>query len=100
MKTLAVPLEPFHNVVAGQEDSLGASRLIHDRHGSLPNRLTNILSASFADAEIRDTVRILDRSSIENTLEVRRRLRFDVQKEVIDCNAGIINAFGAVAQVR
>ena len=63
------------------------------------NRLTSILSASYADTDIRNALRTFDKTETQNTSALRRRLRLDVQKEVIQCNAEIINDFGGVAQV-
>lgn len=81
------------------DDRLTASSVTQRNH-ILSHKLTSVLSASYADFEIRDALRQLDATHIQNTSEVRRGLRFDVQKEVIDCNAGIIDDFGAVAEVR
>ena len=66
----------------------------------LSNRLTSILSTSFADGEIREALRILDEKKIKNSPEARRWLRIDAQKEVIECNGEIIKDFGQVAEVR
>ena len=69
------------------------------RSNALSNKLNNVLSASYADSEIRDALRTLDERRIRNTAETRRRLRLDVQKEVIDQNGDIIKNFGHVAEV-
>ena len=65
---------------------------------ALNARISNVLSTSFADFEIQDAFQTLDSRGIENTPETRRNLRLDVQKEIIDCNAEIINDFGLVAE--
>ena len=70
------------------------------RSNALSNKLSNVLSASYADSEIRDALRSLDEREIRNTAEVRRRLRIDVQKEVIQRNGAIVHDFGRVAEVR
>ena len=70
------------------------------RTNVLSNRITSVLSASYADTEIRNALNTLGKKGIENTPEVRRRLRIDVQKEVVDCNGAIIQDFGHVAEVR
>lgn len=70
------------------------------RSNALSNKLSNVLSASYADSEIRDALRSLDEREIRNTAEVRRRLRIDVQKEVIQRNGAIVHEFGRVAEVR
>ncbi|KKK25038.1 hypothetical protein P175DRAFT_0464826 [Aspergillus ochraceoroseus IBT 24754] len=68
------------------------------RSNALSNRLTSVLSASYADSDIRDALETLSTRGIHNTAEVRRQLRLDVQKEVVDCNAEIVRDFGKVAE--
>ncbi|EIT79313.1 putative oligomeric Golgi family complex subunit 6 [Aspergillus oryzae 100-8] len=68
------------------------------RSSALTNRLTSVLSASYADSDIRDALETLSLRDIHNTPEVRRQLRLDVQKEVVDCNAEIVRDFGKVAE--
>ena len=80
------------------EDSLEPGNL-PQRSIALSNKLSSVLSASYADAEIRDGLRNLDQRGIQNTPEVRRNLRLDLQKEVIDRNGEIIKDFGQVAEV-
>lgn len=70
------------------------------RPTALTNRLTTVLSASYADSDIRDSLETLSLRGIHNTAETRRQLRLDVQKEVVDCNAEIVKDFGKVAEVR
>lgn len=69
------------------------------RNSALTTKLTTVLSASYADSDIRDALKTLDDRGVENTAETRRQLRLDVQKEVIDCNGEIIQNFGRVAEV-
>ncbi|KAI9727807.1 MAG: Golgi transport complex subunit 6 [Cirrosporium novae-zelandiae] len=64
----------------------------------LPNRLTAVLSTSYADGDIRQALETLDARGLQNTPETRRRLRLNVQKELIDCNGDIINDFGHVSE--
>ncbi|EPS33279.1 hypothetical protein PDE_08241 [Penicillium oxalicum 114-2] len=64
----------------------------------LSNRLTSVLSASYADSDIRDALETLSLRGIHNTAETRRQLRLDVQKEVIESNAEIVRDFGVVAE--
>lgn len=78
--------------------SPGASN-VAPRSTALSNRLTSVLSASYADSDIRDALGTLDRRGIKNTAEKRRQLRLDVQKEVLDCNGEIVADFGKVAEV-
>ncbi|KAF9888354.1 Golgi transport complex subunit 6 [Aspergillus nanangensis] len=68
------------------------------RSNALSNRLTSVLSASYADSDIRDALETLSLRDIHNTAEVRRQLRLDVQKEVVDSNAEIVRDFGNVAE--
>ena len=70
------------------------------RSTALSNRLTSVLSASYADADIRDALETLDKRGINNTAERRRQLRLDIQKEVLDCNGEIVADFGKVAEVQ
>lgn len=69
------------------------------RSTALSNRLTSVLSASYADSDIRDALETLDKRGINNTAERRRQLRLDIQKEVLDCNGEIVADFGKVAEV-
>ncbi|OQE96450.1 hypothetical protein PENNAL_c0001G04457 [Penicillium nalgiovense] len=68
------------------------------RPTALTNRLTTVLSASYADSDIRDSLETLSVRGIHNTEETRRQLRLDVQKEVVDCNAEIVKDFRKVAE--
>lgn len=70
------------------------------RSTALANKLTSVLSSSYADSDIRDALETLDARGVQNSAETRRQLRLDVQKEVIDCNGEIIQDFGKVAEVR
>lgn len=69
------------------------------RSTALSNRLTSVLSASYADSDIRDALATLDQRGVKNTAEKRRQLRLDIQKEVLDCNGEIVADFGKVAEV-
>lgn len=70
------------------------------RSTALSNRLTSVLSASYADSDIRDSLETLSLRGIHNTAGTRRQIRLDVQKEVVDSNAEIVRDFGKVAEVR
>ena len=69
------------------------------RYAPFSNRVTGILSASYADLEIRDALEILDSRGFENTAEARRELRANLQSEVVASNGEIIRDFGEVAKV-
>ncbi|EED17492.1 Golgi transport complex subunit Cog6, putative [Talaromyces stipitatus ATCC 10500] len=68
------------------------------RSTALSNRLASVLSASYADSDIRDALETLDKRGVKNTAEKRRQLRLDIQKEVLDCNGEIVADFGKVAE--
>jgi hypothetical protein len=70
------------------------------RSNPLSSKVTSVLSASYADSDIRDALALLDKRGLDNNAETRRQLRSDVQKEVIDSNGDIIKEFGLVAEVR
>ena len=69
------------------------------KYNPFSNRVTGVLSASYADLEIRDALEILDSRRFENTAEARRELRANLQSEVIASNGEIIRDFGEVAKV-
>ena len=69
------------------------------RSNPLTTKVTSVLSASYADSDIRDALSLLDSRSVQNSSETRRQLRLDVQKEVIESNGDIIREFGHVAEV-
>lgn len=66
---------------------------------ALSSRITSVLSASYADLEIRGALETLDDREVQNTAETRRHIRLNVQKEVIECNGEIVKDFGEVAEV-
>lgn len=68
------------------------------KSNALHNRVTSVLSASYADLEIRDALSMLDERGLQNTAETRRHLRLDVQQELITCNGEVVQDFGRVAE--
>ncbi|KAF2147330.1 uncharacterized protein K452DRAFT_348092 [Aplosporella prunicola CBS 121167] len=68
------------------------------RSSALSSRISSVLSASYADLEIRDALETLDARGIRNTQETRRNLMLDAQREVIQCNGEIVQDFGRVAE--
>lgn len=87
---------PIQNGSSSATTSIGsASRGAN----ALSTRITSVLSASYADLEIRDALETLDARQVYNTAETRRQIRLDVQKEVIQCNGEIVRDFGQVAEV-
>lgn len=69
------------------------------RSNPLTTKVTSVLSASYADSDIRDALDLLGKRGLQNSSETRRQLRLDVQKEVIESNGDIIREFGHVAEV-
>lgn len=63
------------------------------------SKITTVLATSYADAEFRDALSLLDERGITNSAATRRQLRLHLQKEVIDSNGDIIAEFGKVADV-
>lgn len=86
------------DILDSYDDRLALSSL-PQRSSALSNRITSVLSASYADAEIREVLRTLDAKNMQNSAENRRRLQLDVQKEVLECNGGVVKEFGHVAEV-
>lgn len=68
-------------------------------NNALSSKVSSVLSASYADLEIRDALGLLDLRGVENSAETRRQLRLDIQKEVIESNGDIIKEFSHVAEV-
>lgn len=90
---------PGHGPNSGGSPALSPLSPPTQRSSALSNRLTSVLSASYADSDIRDALETLSIRGIHNTAETRRQLRLDVQKEVVDSNAEIVRDFGKVAEV-
>jgi conserved oligomeric Golgi complex subunit 6 len=67
------------------------------RPSALSSRITSVLSASYSDLEIRDALGILDNRGFKNTSESRRRLRLDIQEEVIQRNGEVLKDFKGLA---
>ncbi|KAL8695349.1 MAG: hypothetical protein Q9218_000108 [Villophora microphyllina] len=76
----------------------GSGGFIAQRSAALFNKLTGVLSISYTDSDIRDALRQLDQKQVKNTPHLRRQLRSNLQKEVIDCNGSIVKEFGRVAE--
>lgn len=87
------------DVVNGGDEKTKLSSIPPQRSNALSQKISSVLSASYLDLEIKEALRHLDAKNIQNSSGVRRRLRLDVQKEMIDCNRGIISEFGQVAKV-
>lgn len=66
----------------------------------LSNKLTSVLSSSYADSETRDALRLLDARGVQNAEDTRLNLKADAQQEIINVNARIVDDFGKVANVQ
>ena len=66
----------------------------------IASKISGVLSASYVDSDFCDALALLDQRGVANTPELRRCLRLDVQKELIDSNGDIVDEFGKVAEVR
>ncbi|KAL5120907.1 Golgi transport complex subunit 6 [Pleosporales sp. CAS-2024a] len=98
---MSVGYFPGHRTSASQDglssatqSSGAASRGVN----AFSSRITSVLSASYADLEMRDALETLDARGVLNTAETRRQIRLDVQKELIECNGEIVKDFGHVAE--
>ena len=89
----------FNDLSENLDDRLAVSST-PQKPNALSNKLSSVLSASYADSEIRDALRSLDEKGIRNNAETRRKLRLDAQKEVIERDGAIVQEFGHVAEVR
>lgn len=78
-------------------DDFAASSSSSKRTTALSTKLTSVLSSSYADHEIRDALRLLDSQGLKNDDSARRNLKANAQREVIECNARIVDDFGVVA---
>lgn len=94
------PITSTNNTIAQDIDGLGTDGSSVKRSNALSNRLTNVLSSSYADTEIRDALRLFDARYGDKDIEHDIDLRYETQKEVIEANARIIDDFSKVAQVR
>ena len=89
----------FNDLSESLDDRLNVSST-PQKSNAISNKLSSILSASYADSEIRDALHTLDEKGIRNTADTRRKLRLDAQKEVIQRNGAVVQEFGHVAEVR
>ncbi|KAK5105544.1 Golgi transport complex subunit 6 [Lithohypha guttulata] len=70
-----------------------------DRRGNaLTNKLTRVLSSSYADTEIRDALRLFDARYGHKGGDDDLDLRYEAQREMIEANAQIVNDFSRVAE--
>jgi hypothetical protein len=81
------------------ESSTTASTTGCPRSNALSTRISSVLATSYADLEIRDALALLDDRKTVNTAETRRRIRLDIQKDVIESNGAILQEFSHVVEV-
>lgn len=62
-------------------------------------KVSVVLSTSYSDADFRGTIALIDQRGMKNDWKTRRRLRLDLQKEVIEENGKILDGFGSVSVV-
>lgn len=65
----------------------------------LASKVSAVLSTSYSDADFHGTVGLIDTRGIKNDGKTRRRLRLDLQKEVIEKNGKVLDDFGSVSDV-
>ncbi|SPO01311.1 related to Conserved oligomeric Golgi complex subunit 6 [Cephalotrichum gorgonifer] len=68
-------------------------------HGNpFSSKVNGVLATSYADSEFREVLSMVDERGLENSSELRRQIRLQLQKEVIESNGEIIREFGHVAE--
>lgn len=70
------------------------------RSNLLSLKLSEILSTSYADSSTRDALQLLGERIQENTPEMRRQFRANVEAEVIEANGQVLEQFSKIASVR
>ena len=81
------------------DDGLEADPSAIKRGNVLSTKLTNVLSSSYADSEIRDALRIFEKRYGHSDLDRDFDLRYQTQKEIVETNAKIVDDFSQVAKV-
>ncbi|KAK9496130.1 oligomeric Golgi complex subunit 6, partial [Lipomyces doorenjongii] len=67
------------------------------RSNLLSLKLSEILSSSYSDSSIRDALLLLGERIQENTPEMRRQFRANVEAEVIEANGQVLEQFSKIA---
>lgn len=80
-------------------DGETASQLTPKASNPLASRVTAVLSTSYTDSEFRESLGILDSRQTKNDAQTRRRLRLDLQNEMMDKDEEIVREFGHIAEV-
>jgi hypothetical protein len=69
------------------------------RATALSTKLASVLSTPYADSEIREALRLFDLRQVPSDDWSRQNLKGLAEKEVIECDARIVDDFGHVAEV-
>ncbi|KAM3470216.1 hypothetical protein MY8738_009827 [Beauveria namnaoensis] len=89
---VSTPCEPSKPADAPGH-TVASSKVIN----ALATKVSAVLSASYSDAEFRGAVALIDHRGLKHDGRTRRRLRLDLQKEVIEKNGKILDDFGFVS---
>jgi len=97
--TMSTPAASLRNPSASYDvDSIDNDGSSTRRGNALSNKLTSVLSSSYADSEIRDALRLYD-ARYGGKVGKDVDLKYEAQKEVIEANGRIVDDFSKVAKV-
>lgn len=85
--------------VSQDPDSVGLDASFSKRGTALSNKLTSILSSSYADTETRDALRLFDLRYGDKWAKTEFDVKYEAQREVTEANARIVDDFSKVAKV-
>lgn len=80
-------------------ESAGLDGILSKRGTALSNKLTSVLSSTYADSETRDALRLFDARYGDKWTRDDFDVRYEAQKEAIEANARIVDDFSKVAKV-
>ncbi|KAK9388917.1 oligomeric Golgi complex subunit 6 [Lipomyces mesembrius] len=87
--------------IAGADATAKSPTVLSVSGGSRSNllslKLSEILSSSYSDSSIRDALLLLGERIQENTPEMRRQFRANVEAEVIEANGQVLEQFSKIA---
>lgn len=95
----------FHGLESFSRDGLDSplspseDGIASKRATALSTKLASVLSTPYADSEIREALRLFDLRDVASDDWSRQNLKALAEKEVIDCDARIVDDFGHVAEV-
>lgn len=96
---MSTPAASRNGSIALSGDADGGDAAQNRRGNTLSNRLTSVLSFSYADTDIRNALRLYDARYGNKQIGEDLDLKYEAQKEVIEANARIVDDFSKVAQV-